>query len=53
MEEILIERAVKTTFQILYHKGLFDNYDNANEVLEYCLPFEVNERRRPDLDEKN
>ena len=26
VEEILIQRAVKTTIQILYDKGLFDNY---------------------------
>ena len=33
-EEVLIERAVKTTIQILYVKGLFDNYDNADEILK-------------------
>ena len=33
-EENLIQRAVKTTIQILYDKGLFDNYDNADKVLE-------------------
>ena len=37
VEEILIQRAVKTTFQILYDKGLFDNYDNADKVLEDFL----------------
>ena len=26
IEEILIQRAVKTTIQILYEKGLFDNF---------------------------
>ena len=26
VEEILIQRAVKTTIQILYDKGLFDNF---------------------------
>ena len=30
VEEILIQRAVKTTIQILYDKGLFDNYANAD-----------------------
>ena len=32
VEEILIQRAVKTTTQILYDKGLFDNYANADKV---------------------
>ena len=30
VEYILIQRAVKTTIQILYDKGLFDNYANAD-----------------------
>ena len=30
VEEVLIQRAVKTTIQILYDKGLFDNYQNAD-----------------------
>ena len=34
IEEILIQRAVKTTIQILYDKGLFDNFQNADKVLE-------------------
>ena len=37
VEEILIQRAVKTTIQILYDKGLFDNYDNADKVLQDFL----------------
>ena len=41
-EEVSIEKTVETTIQILYDKGLFDNCDNADEV---------NERRRPDLEE--
>ena len=32
--DVLIQRAVKTTIQILYDKGLFDNYANADKVLE-------------------
>ena len=32
LEEILVQRAVKTTIQILYDKGLFDNYANADKV---------------------
>ena len=33
-EEILVQKAVKTTIQILYDKGLFDNYANADKVLQ-------------------
>ena len=50
VEEILIQRAVKTTIQILYDKGLFDNYDNADKVLEDFL---LTTRRRGDLTEEN
>ena len=50
VEEILIQRAVKTTIQILYDKGLFDNYANADKVLEDFL---FTTRRRPDLSEEN
>ena len=50
VEDILIQRAVKTTIQILYDKGLFDNYANADKVLEdFLFPT----RRRGDLDEVN
>ena len=34
VENILIQRAVKTTIQIIYDKGLFDYYANADKVLE-------------------
>ena len=37
VEEFLIQRAVKTTIQILYDRGLFDNYQNADKVLEDFL----------------
>ena len=37
VEEILIQRAVKTTIQILYDKALFDNFQNAEEVLKDLL----------------
>ena len=37
VEDILVQRAVKTTIQILYDKALFDNYANADEVLEDFL----------------
>ena len=48
VEDILIQRAVKTTIQILYDKGLFDNYDNADKVLENFL---FTTRRRGDLED--
>ena len=50
VEEILIQRAVKTTIQILYDKGLFDNFQNADKVLEDFL---FTTRRRGDLSELN
>ena len=31
-EEVLIQRAVKTTIKLLYDKGLFDSFPNAAEV---------------------
>ena len=49
MEEILIQRAVKTTIQILYDKGLFDNFQNADKVLGFLFTT----RRRGDLEEVN
>ena len=49
VEEILVQRAVKTTIQILYDKGLFDNYANADKVLDFLFVT----RRRPDLSEEN
>ena len=50
VEEILIQRAVKITIQVLYDKGLFDNYANADKVLEDFL---FTTRRRGDLSEDN
>ena len=50
VEDILIQRAVKTTIQILYDKGLFDNYANADKVFEDFL---FTTRRRADLEEVN
>ena len=50
VEEILVQRAVKTTIQILYDKGLFDNYANADKVVEDFL---FVSRRRGDLSEEN
>ena len=46
VEDILIQRTVKTTIQILYDKGLFDNFQNADKVLEDFL---FTTRRRGDL----
>ena len=50
VEDILIQRAVKTTIQILYDKGLFDKFQNADKVLEDFL---FTTRPRPDLSEEN
>ena len=50
VEGILVQRAVKTTIQILYDRGLFDNFQNAEEVLKDFL---FTTRRRPDLSEEN
>ena len=50
VEEILIRRAVKTTIQVLYDRGLFDKYANADKVLEDFL---FVTRRRGDLSEEN
>ena len=49
VEDISIQRAVKTTIQILYDKGLFDNYANADKVLEDFL---FTTRRRGDLSDQ-
>ena len=48
--DISIRRAVKTTIQVLYDRGLFDNFQNADKVLEDFL---FTTRRRPDLSEEN
>ena len=48
--DVLIQRAVKTTIQILYDRGLFDNFQNADKVLKVFL---FTTRRRPDLSEEN
>ena len=49
VQESLIRRAVKTTIQLLYDKGLFDNYANADKVLEDFL---LVTRRRVDISEQ-
>ena len=49
VEDILVQRAVKPTIQILYDRGLFDNYANADKVLQDFL-FTT---RRRDLEEVN
>ena len=48
--DVLIQRAVKTTIQILYDRGLFDNFQNAEEVLKDFL---FTTRLRPDLEKVN
>ena len=50
IEAVLIQRAVKTTIQTLYDKGSFDNFQNADEVLQDSL---FTARRRPDLEKIN
>ena len=45
----LIQRAVKTTIQTLYDKRLFDNFQQADKVLEDFL---FTTRRRGDLSEE-
>ena len=50
VEEILVQRAIRTTIQILYDRGLFDNYTNADKVLEDFL---FTSRRSGDLSEDN
>ena len=49
-EEISVQRAVKTTIQRLYDRGLFDNFQNADKVLEDFL---FTTRRRVDLEKVN
>ena len=49
VEDILIQRAVKTTIQILYDKGLFENFQNADKILEDFL---FTRRRREHLSEQ-
>ena len=49
VEDILVQRAVKTTKHILYDKGLFDNFQNVDKVLEDFL---FTTRRREDLSEQ-
>ena len=50
VENILIQRAVKKTIQILYDKGIFDKFQNADKILEDFL---FTTRRRPDLEKVN
>ena len=50
VEEILIQRAVKTTIQILYDQSSFDAFPSADKVSKNVL---FTKRRRPDLEEVN
>ena len=49
VEDILIQKSVKTTIQKLYDKGLFDNFQNSDKVVEDLL---FTTRRRGDLSEQ-
>ena len=49
VENILIQRAVKTTIQILYDKSLFDKFRKTDEVLNDLL---FTTRRRGDLSDQ-
>ena len=49
VEEILVQRAVKTTIQILFDEGLFYVFPNADGVLKDFL---LTTRRRTDLSEQ-
>ena len=49
VEDNLTQRPVKTTIQILYDKRLFDNYPNAEKILDDFL---FTTRRRGDLSEQ-
>ena len=49
-EEILIQRAVETTIQILYDKGFFDSFSIVNKVSKDFL---FVTRRRGDLEKVN
>ena len=46
VEDILSQKAVKTRIQLLYDKGFFDNFQNADKVLGDFL---FTTRRRVDL----
>ena len=50
VQDILIQRAVKTTLQILYDRGIFYNFQNAEEILKDFL---FTTRKRPDLEKVN
>ena len=50
MEEILVQRAVKTTFQVLFDKSFCDGFPNVDAILNKFL---FAGRRRSDLEEIN
>ena len=50
VEDVLVQRVVKITIQISFDKGFFDNYANADKVLEDFL---FVTRRRGDLEDVN
>ena len=50
VEEILFQRAVKTTTEIMYYEGLFDGFPIADKVLKHFI---FVRRRKPDLGKVN
>ena len=50
VEDVLIQRAVKTTIRTLYDKSFFDAFPNADKVLQAFL---FTTRPRPDLEKVN
>ena len=50
LQDILIQRAEKTTIQTLYDKRLFDGYANAEKILGNFL---FTTRHRGDFEEVN
>ena len=45
-EEILIQRAVKTTIQINYEKSLFDNHANADAIFNFFVCYKASSSLR-------
>ena len=52
VEKVLIQKAVKTTKQILYDKSLFDQFNEGN-AYEVIKSFLFVEKHRPDFEKVN
>ena len=50
LEDVLFQRALKTTIRKLYDRAIFENFQKAEEVLKDFL---FTTRRRPDLEKVN